>query len=98
MRVRFSPRSELLSPADGEPAAVPVAALPSGVGAAGRSMKRFGGVSSRLLIATRSSLESGKLAQSLLDVLTLAIFAWFAVVFAGAVGWSVFILVSGAFK
>ena len=66
--------------------------------AAGGSMKRSSSVSKRFLIAARSALESGKLAQSLFDIFAVSFFALFAALFVGAVGWVFFILGSAALK
>ena len=86
MMVRFSPASEFGS----------VGKSPSL--ASVRSMKRSSSVSKRFLIAARSAFESGKLAQSLFDVLALSFFALFVALVVGAVGWSFFILGSAALK
>ena len=48
--------------------------------------------SARLLMAARSSFESGEVAASLFDILTLAFLAFFVVVFFGVAGCSFFIL------
>jgi hypothetical protein len=84
MTVRFSPASEFPGSAGNAPGSV-------------RPMKRFSIASKRFLIAARSAFESGEVAASLLDILTLAFLAFFVVVFFGAAGWSFFILGTAAF-
>ncbi|KRR21885.1 hypothetical protein CQ13_07570 [Bradyrhizobium retamae] len=52
----------------------------------------FGNVSLPFPCAARSRFERGKVAQTLLDIVTLLFLALLVVALAGSVGWSFFIL------
>jgi hypothetical protein len=63
--------------------------------AAGRSMKRSSNVSKRYLMAARSALESGEVAQTLFDIFAVGFLAAFASLLGLSIVGALFILFFG---